>query len=196
MARAHYLLRLPFPAIRSPPECPLVARANRIQRIPEFGRDSRVRGVLHHPDALAMFDLPPNLTAKLEVVSLVVDRPGAIGFHENCMLGGCNQLFQRQRLFSWEQTDVRHAYHRQTVPSFSAHRPARSGQTDRVRRLARAQISRKQSIRNNGRALCLDSLVIESKRSQSRPMLLPRIGNYVHQIAAITQCSQLVQGQE
>ena len=73
MARAHYLLRLPLPAIRSPPECPLVARANGIQRIPELGGDSRVRGILDHANALAVFNLPPNLTAKLEVVSLVID---------------------------------------------------------------------------------------------------------------------------
>src|ERR1051325_5964563 len=73
MACAHYLLWLPLSAIRSPPQCPLIARANRIQRIPELGGDSRVRGILDHADALAVLNLPPDFAAELEVVSLVID---------------------------------------------------------------------------------------------------------------------------
>src|SRR5271166_3432766 len=72
---AHHLLWLALTAIRSPPQCPLLARANRIQRIPEFRGDARIRRILHHARALAILDLPSDLAAKLKVVALVVNRP-------------------------------------------------------------------------------------------------------------------------
>src|ERR1700690_3359004 len=40
------LLRLSFAAVRSAPERPLIARTNRIHRIPELGRDAGIRGIL------------------------------------------------------------------------------------------------------------------------------------------------------
>ena len=73
MACAHHLLRLSFAAIRSAPERPLVARADRIQRIPELGRDAGIRWVFHHAHSLAVLDLPTDLTAELKVVTLIVD---------------------------------------------------------------------------------------------------------------------------
>ena len=69
MACAHHLLRLAFAAIRRAPERPLVARADRIQRIPELGRDAGIRRILHHAHALAVLDLPTDLAAELKVVS-------------------------------------------------------------------------------------------------------------------------------
>ena len=41
--------------------------------------------------------------AELEVVALVVDRPGAIGLHQNAVIGGGNQLFERQRLLAGQE---------------------------------------------------------------------------------------------
>ena len=73
MACAHHLLRLSFAAIRSAPERPLVARADRIQRIPELGRDAGIRWILYHAHALAVLNLPTDLTAELKVVTLIVD---------------------------------------------------------------------------------------------------------------------------
>jgi len=53
-----------------------------------------------------------------------------------------------------QQADVGHANHRQPVPSFGAQRTSRARLADGVRRLARAEISGEQSIRNDWRALC------------------------------------------
>src|SRR5579862_2166778 len=71
--RPHDLLWLAFAAVRRAPKGPLVARADRVHRIPELSRDSRIRRVLQHAAALAAHDLPANLAAELEVVALVVD---------------------------------------------------------------------------------------------------------------------------
>src|SRR6267154_6534570 len=88
MACAHHLLRLAFSAIRSTPECPLIARANCVQRIPKFCRDSGIRRILHHAHTFAVLDLPTDLATELKVVAPVVDRPGAVGLHQNTVIGG------------------------------------------------------------------------------------------------------------
>jgi len=75
VSRTHHLLRLAFAAIRGTPKRPLIAGADRIQRIPELGRDSRIRWIFHHAYALAVFDLPADLAAELKVVTLIVNRP-------------------------------------------------------------------------------------------------------------------------
>src|ERR1700691_3122722 len=100
MPSPHHLLRLPLPTIRRPPKSPLIARADRVQGIPELGCDSRVRRIFNHADALTVLDLPPNLATELKVVALIVDRPRSIGLHQDAMISGCNQLFQSQRLLS------------------------------------------------------------------------------------------------
>src|SRR3954453_1264444 len=71
MTRSHYLLWLPFAAIRCTPQRPLISRADRIQCIPELCGDTRIRRVLHHPHTLAVLDLPTDLASKLKVVALV-----------------------------------------------------------------------------------------------------------------------------
>src|SRR6202008_210434 len=78
---AHHLLRLSLPTVRRSPQRPLFARANRIHGIPELGRNPRVRRVLEHPRDLSVLDLPADLAAELEVVTLIVDRPALIGLH-------------------------------------------------------------------------------------------------------------------
>ena len=73
MPCAHYLLRLALAAIRRAPESPLIAGADRIQRIPELGCDSGIRRILHHANALAVFDLPSDFATELKIVAPVVD---------------------------------------------------------------------------------------------------------------------------
>src|SRR5271166_194359 len=75
MPGTHDLLRLALAAIWSPPYRPLVARADRVQRIPKLRSDAGIRRILQHPPALAIFDLPRNLAPELKVVTLVVNRP-------------------------------------------------------------------------------------------------------------------------
>ena len=73
MPRSHHLLRLPLATIRRTPQRPFLARANRIQRIPEFGSDAGVGGILDDADALSILDLPADFASKLKVVAFVVD---------------------------------------------------------------------------------------------------------------------------
>src|SRR5580704_2732020 len=115
---AHHLLRLAFAAVRGAPQRPLIARADGVHRIPEFCRDAGIRSILQHASALTTDDLPANLAAELEVVTLVVDRPGAVRLHVDAALGGSDQLLQRERRGSRQDTDVRHANDRQPVPAF------------------------------------------------------------------------------
>src|SRR5450432_17895 len=109
VAGAHYLLGLAFPTIGRAPKRPLVARANGVKRVPEFGCDARVRWIFNHAHQLAVLDLPADLAAELKVVALVVNGPRSIGLHVNSVIGGRNQLFQTQGLFAGQKTDVGHA---------------------------------------------------------------------------------------
>src|SRR5271165_5179305 len=181
MARAHHLLWLAFAAIWRAPERPLLTRTDRVQRIPELGRNARVRRVLHHAQALAM----PDLTAKLKVVALVINRPGAVGLHQNSVIGGRDQLLERQRRCPGQQTDVSHANHRQAIPAFCTQRPSGSILANRMCGLARTQIPSKQSVSDDRRALRGNPLIVKSKSSEAGAVLLASVGHNVHHLAAI-----------
>src|SRR5208282_5397302 len=193
VARAHHLLRLSFAAVWRTPECPLVARADGIEGVPELRRDSRVRRVLHHAQPLPAFDLPANFAAELKVIALVVDRPRAVGLHQKSMIRGSNQLLQAERLLTRQQADVGHANHREPIPALRAQRAARAALADGVRGLARTEITGKQSVRDNRRALRRNSLIVEAKSAESRPMLLARVGNHIHHLAAVAKRTKLVE---
>src|SRR5947209_8526318 len=78
MSRAHNLLRLALAAVRSSPQCPLVARADRIHRIPKLRRDPGIRRIFQRPHPLTVLDLTRDLAAELKVVAFVVNRPGLV----------------------------------------------------------------------------------------------------------------------
>src|SRR2546423_1499775 len=120
----------------------------------------------------------------------------SIRLHQDAAVGRGNQLFQAQRLLTRQQADVRHADHRQPIPPFGAHRATRAVQPNVVRRLPRTQVSGKKPLRNDRNALRGYAFIIESKRTQAGPMLLPGIGDYIHQIASITQRTQLLERQK
>src|SRR6478672_8628638 len=153
MSRAHHLLRLPFAAMRSPPEHPFVARANRIHRIPEFRSNPAVGGVSQHASALAIFNFPSNLAAELEVVTFVINRPGTIGLHVDPLVGGSNKLLACQRLLPRQNADIGHSDNWQPVPSLSAQCSSRAIGANAMSSLARCQISGEQSVSNDWRAL-------------------------------------------
>src|SRR5882762_4035879 len=75
VAGPHHLLGLALAAVRCSPQSPLIARADGVHRIPEFGGDAGVRRILDHASEPATFDLPRDLAAVLKVVALIVDRP-------------------------------------------------------------------------------------------------------------------------
>src|SRR6185369_216421 len=100
MPRTHRLLRLTFATIWSAPERPVFARTDRVHRIPELSRDSRVAWVLQHRPEFSAFDLVAEFAAELEVVALVIDRPRFVGLHINAVVGLRNQLFKAERLLA------------------------------------------------------------------------------------------------
>src|SRR4029077_4136930 len=153
MSRAHNLLRLALAAVWSSPQRPLVARADRIHRIPKLRGDPRVGRIFQHPHPLTFLDLPRNLASELKVVAFVINRPGFVGLHVDTLISRGNELFQTQRSLSGQNADIGHANHGQPVPTFGAQRATGSRRAYSVRRFARTQISRKTSIRDNRRRL-------------------------------------------
>src|SRR5205085_10559236 len=67
----------------------------------------------------------------------------------------------------------------------------RSILADGVCRLARTEIAREQAVGDDRRTLRRYAFIVETERSKPRTMLLPRIGNHVHKVAAIAQRAQL-----
>src|SRR5208282_660387 len=153
MPRAHDLLRLPLAAIRSSPYRPLIARANRIHRIPKLRGDPGIRRILQHPDPLAALDLPRDFASELKVVALVVNRPRLISLHVNAIVGSANELFQTQWRFSRQNADISHANHGQPIPTLGTQSSARSHCADGMSGFARTKIPGKASIRNDWRRL-------------------------------------------
>src|SRR6266478_2369398 len=192
MPRSHHLLWLPFPAVRRTPQCPVITRANRVHRIPELGCNSAVGGILEHAGALAVSDFPSDFGAELEVVALVVNGPRTVGLKQNAVIGGPNQLIESQRLLAGENTDIGHADDRQPVPTLSAQSSSGTIQADDRCSLARTEKSGEQPVRDDRSALCRNTFVVECKRSESRPVLLASVGDYVYQLAAVFQVAQLV----
>ena len=95
-----------------------------------------------------------------------------------------------------KNADVGHANHRQPVPAFGAQSSAGAVLADSgaVSRELRYPVNR--PLRDDGSALRRHAFVIEGKSSKTRAVLLARVGNYVHQIAAIAQIAQLVQSKK
>ncbi len=67
---------------------------------------------------------------------------------------------------------------------------------DVVRSFARTQISGKQAVGDNRRALRRHAFLVESESSQPWTVLLAGVGDNVHQIAAIAQGAQFVQSKK
>src|SRR3954463_10805847 len=118
MAGAHGLHRLTLAAIRSAPQCPLVAGANRIHRVPEVGRDSRIGWVLQHASQLTFFDLPANFRTELEVIAFVINGPGTVRLEVDTVVRVGDELLEGQRLFSRQNADIGHANQWNAVPAF------------------------------------------------------------------------------
>src|SRR5579864_931190 len=196
MSRAHDLHRLALAAIWSAPQSPLVARANRVHGVPELGSDSRVRRVFEHAAQLAAFDFPSNFAAELEVITLVVNRPGPVRLHKDSAVGRSDELVKGQRFFSGKNAYIGHADEGNSIPAFGTHGAVGAGLADGVRRLPRRDISSEKALGDNGSALRLNAFVVISERTQAGTVLLCRIGNYVYQIASVAKLAQLFQRKE
>ena len=101
VARAKYL------------EC--FAVTNLRERIPKGNRDASVVGVLDDFSEFAIFYEAGIFAAKLKLVTVVVDRPGNIGFHVNPTFDRSKHVGQRAG--AGFQIDVGYAINRGTVPA-------------------------------------------------------------------------------
>src|SRR5438552_10637553 len=68
VAGSHHLLGLALAAVGNTPQCPMLSPGDRFARIPEFGRDTAVRGVLEHAYAFPFPNLPSDFATELEVI--------------------------------------------------------------------------------------------------------------------------------
>src|SRR5882672_7508807 len=118
VAGAHHLFGLALAAVGNSPQSPVLATGDGVARIPEFGRDAAVAGVLEHADALAVTDLPADFATELEVVTLVVDGPAFVGLHVDAVRRVEDLV---ERLVAREQADVGHADEREAAPAIGAH---------------------------------------------------------------------------
>src|SRR5436309_3513194 len=81
VSSAHHLLWLALAAIRSAPQCPVIPIRDHVAGVPKLSRDAAVTRILQQPGPFATDDLPCHFTTKLEVVTLIVDRPALVRLH-------------------------------------------------------------------------------------------------------------------
>src|SRR5262249_29832035 len=94
VAGTHRLHGLAFATVGCTPQRPLVAGTDGLHGIPELGSDAGIGRVLEHPAQLSTFDFPTDLASELEVVALVVDRPGAVGLHVDAVVNSGDELVE------------------------------------------------------------------------------------------------------
>ena len=116
--------------------------------------------------------------------------------HQDAVVGRGDQLLECQRLFSRQKADVGHANHWKAVPALSAQGPTGAILGDGVRGFSRTEIAGEQSVGDDGCALRGDAFVVETECSQARAVLLARVRDDVHHLAAIAQSAQLVEREE
>src|SRR5215472_3662358 len=193
---AHGLHRLAFAAVGRAPQRPLVARADRFHGVPEFSGDPGIRRILEHPSQLAALDLPADFAAELEVIALIVNRPGAVGLHVDAVVNAGDELVEGQRFFAGQDADVSHADQGNAVPAFGANGSIRSLLADGAGGFPRRDVSGEQAVSDDGRTLRLHSFIVVSECAQPGTMLLCRVGNYIHDVASVTKRAELVQCQK
>src|ERR1700690_2305969 len=135
VAGAHDLLRLALAAVGRTPEHPVPGSGDGRAGVPELRRDAAVAGILQHADALAVADLPADLAAELEVITLVVDGPASVGLHVDGVLRSPEDLVER--LPAGAQANIGHADQRQARPAVRAHGAIGTRRSHGCRRLAR-----------------------------------------------------------
>src|SRR5579872_6431806 len=111
--------------------------------VPELRADAAVAGIFQHPRALAVADLPGDLTAELEIVALVVDRPALVGLHVDGVVDAAENLVERLR--AGLEAHVGHANERNAGPAVGAHRAVRAARADDGRSLTRGHVADEQA---------------------------------------------------
>src|SRR5580704_15000017 len=194
VAGAHDLLRLALAAVGRAPQRPVFRSGDGRARVPELCRDAAVARILQHADALSMADLPTDLTAELEVVALVVDRPTAVGLHIYGVIDAGEDLVKR--LPAGTQADISHADERHARPAVRAHSSVGTRFANGRRGLARGHVAGEQAVADDIGGLRGHAFVVEGERAEPRTVFRPRVANHVHDLGAVAQAAQLVEREE
>src|SRR5439155_25260777 len=125
----HALTGLALAAVQHSPEPPLGPRADRVELRPELRRQAGVGGIAQQPSEPPALDLVRDLAAELEVEPARVDRPRAVGGHEDAAVGAGDEVFQRARVARLE-AHVRHPHDRLAREALRAHAAARALEAD------------------------------------------------------------------
>src|SRR5262245_50100466 len=118
MAHTDHLIGLTLAAVRGTHDLKRILVPDHLKAAPEGCRDATIIGVLHHGGHLAVLDQLPPLTAKLEFIARVVNRPRAVGFHIDATLHRGNHLFQAG--ITRFQVEIGHTINRWPVPATGA----------------------------------------------------------------------------
>src|SRR4029450_2445955 len=95
-------------------------------RVPEHGRIALVRDVLEHAGDLSVLHFVERLTRELEVVALMVDRPGATVSDENAALGGGHDVVDADVPVARQERHIRHPLELNRVPRLGERAAVRS----------------------------------------------------------------------
>ena len=183
MACAHGLHGLAFAAIGRAPERPVIARTDCVATVPEFGGDAAVAGIFYHAAQLAAFYFPADFGGKLKMIAAIVNGPGAIGLHQDRVVGIGDQIVVTPR--AGIDADIGHANHRQAIPGFGAHGAAGARFADGGSQFAIAQVAGEQAVGDDGRALRGDAFVIVGERAEAGAVFEAGVGDDVDDVRTI-----------
>ena len=122
------------------------------------------------------------------MVAAVVDGPGAVGLHQNGVVGIGDQVVIAPR--ARQNADVRHANDGQAIPGFRAHRAAGALQANGHGRFAIRQVAGEESVGNDRRALRGNAFIVVAERAEARAVFEARVGHDVHDVRAVAQLAQ------
>src|ERR1700693_1792606 len=173
MAGPDHLLRLAFTAVRHTPQHPMIAVGDGGTGIPKLGGDTAVGWVLQHARAFTVANLPRDLATELEIVTLVVNGPAAVGLHVDGVAHSAQDFVQC--LLARHEAHVGHPDKRQTGPSGGAHGTVRPRLSYRCRGFARGHVPDELAVANDVGTLGGNTFVVEKKSTQTRTMLRTRV---------------------
>src|SRR5579872_1427383 len=194
MAGSHHLLGLALSAIGRAPECPVLRACDGGAGVPEFRADAAIAGVLQHSRALAVANLPGDLTAELKVVALVIDGPALVGLHIDGVVHAAENFVDG--LGAGLEADVGHADERNPRPAVSAHGAVRAALAHRGGSLSRGHIADEQAGADDVGPMRGHAFIVERESAEAGAVLGARIANHVDQVRSVAQLAELIEGEK
>src|SRR5579859_2077297 len=181
------LAGLTLPAVRRAPEGVLRLIADHVHAAPEGWGDPCVGGVAHHAASPAALDLPSDLAAELKVETLVVNRPRAVGVHQDPVVGRFDHRLERG--LAGEEPDVGHPHHGEAVVPIGADHAARRGEAGKGSAVTAREHTDPTPFADDVDALGGRALVVIAERAEGPGE--GGIGGDVHEARAEDELSSL-----